>query len=83
MVNSEKSGVVFTVNPINNNRNEIMINSSWGLGEAVVSGIVTPDEYIYNKNSKKIIEKNAGVFHSKFYSKEDQENLLRYWIHII
>ncbi len=60
MVNSEKSGVVFTVNPINNNRNEIMINSSWGLGEAVVSGIVTPDEYIYNKNSKKIIEKNIS-----------------------
>ena len=36
-----------------------------------------------NLASKKIIEKNAGVFHSKFYSKEDQENLLRYWIHII
>ncbi len=43
MVDSEKSGVMFTANPISNNTNEIMINPSWGgLGEAVVSGIVTP-----------------------------------------
>ena len=44
MVDSEKAGVLFTANPVTNNRNEIMINASWGLGEAVVSGIVTPDE---------------------------------------
>ncbi len=51
MVNSEKSGVMFTANPVTNNRNEIMINASWGLGEAVVSGSVTPpDEYIVEKH---------------------------------
>lgn len=42
MVNASKSGVMFTINPINNDPNEIMINASWGLGEAVVSGAVTP-----------------------------------------
>ena len=42
---------MFTANPINNNTNEIMINASWGLGEAVVSGNVTPDEYIVEKNT--------------------------------
>ncbi|WP_456368989.1 phosphoenolpyruvate synthase [Thermococcus sp.] len=57
MVNSEKSGVMFTANPVTNNRNEIMINASWGLGEAVVSGAVTPDEYIVEKGTWKIKEK--------------------------
>ncbi|NJE03538.1 phosphoenolpyruvate synthase [Thermococcus sp. MV11] len=57
MVNSEKSGVMFTANPVTNDRNEIMINASWGLGEAVVSGSVTPDEYIVEKGTWKIKEK--------------------------
>ena len=56
MVNSEKSGVMFTANPVNNASDEIMINASWGLGEAVVSGAVTPDEYIVDKGTKKIKE---------------------------
>ncbi len=60
MVNCEKSGVVFTANPITNDLNEIMINSSWGLGEAVVSGIVTPDEYILNKKDLSILSKNIA-----------------------
>ncbi|WP_077367054.1 phosphoenolpyruvate synthase [Anaerosalibacter sp. Marseille-P3206] len=57
MVNSEKSGVMFTANPVNNNKSEIIINASWGLGEAVVSGSVTPDEYIVNKDDKSIDDK--------------------------
>ena len=60
MVNSEKSGVMFTANPINNSKDEMMINASYGLGEAVVSGIVTPDEYIIDKKTKKVIEKNIA-----------------------
>lgn len=60
MVNSEKSGVMFTANPINSSRDEMMINASYGLGEAVVSGNVTPDEYIIDKNTRKIIEKNIS-----------------------
>ncbi|MGV8075032.1 MAG: PEP/pyruvate-binding domain-containing protein [Syntrophobacteraceae bacterium] len=46
MVASEVSGVMFTGNPINTATDEILITTSWGLGEAVVSGAVTPDEYI-------------------------------------
>jgi len=57
MVNSEKSGVMFTANPISNDPNQIMINASWGLGEAIVSGTVSPDEYIIDKTSKKVVEK--------------------------
>lgn len=61
MVDSEKSGVLFTANPVTNNRDEIMINASWGLGEAVVSGIVTPDEYLVDKQTLRITEKQIAT----------------------
>ena len=60
MVRSEKSGVMFTANPITGNKKELMINASWGLGEAVVSGTVTPDEYIVDKRNKKVVEKHIA-----------------------
>ena len=49
MVDSEISGVMFTANPVTGSRDQMMINASWGLGEAVVSGTVTPDEFIIAK----------------------------------
>lgn len=51
MVNSEKSGVMFTVNP-SNGRDEIIIEACWGLGETLVSGQVTPDVFIVSKNGR-------------------------------
>ncbi|WP_066636573.1 phosphoenolpyruvate synthase [Desulfolucanica intricata] len=55
-----KSGVAFTANPVTGARDEIMINASWGLGEAVVAGIVTPDDYIVKKDSWQIVEKEIS-----------------------
>ena len=49
MVNSEKSGVMFSANPINKSREACMIEAAWGLGEGVVQGIVNPDNYIVKK----------------------------------
>ncbi len=60
MVQSEKSGVMFTVNPVSQKRNEIMIEAAYGLGEVVVSGSVTPDTYIVDKGSFKIISKEIA-----------------------
>jgi pyruvate,water dikinase len=54
VVPADVSGVVFSMNPIMGNRDEIYINSSWGLGEAVVSGLVTPDTYVINKDSMSV-----------------------------
>lgn len=71
MVNSEKSGVMFTANPINNSKDEMMINASWGLGEAVVSGMVTPDEYVIDKKTKTVIEKNIATKKTMVVRKED------------
>ncbi|MCM1388367.1 MAG: PEP-utilizing enzyme [Bacillus sp. (in: Bacteria)] len=50
MVESEKAGVLFTANPVNNNREEMQLNASYGLGEAVVSGKVTADTFICGKD---------------------------------
>lgn len=57
MIESEKSGVLFTANPVMNNSDEIQINASYGLGESVVSGKVTPDTYICTKDG--IIKKTV------------------------
>jgi phosphohistidine swiveling domain-containing protein len=54
MVSSEVSGVMFTANPLTTNTDEIVINASWGLGEAIVSGIVTPDEFILSRRTLKV-----------------------------
>ncbi len=58
MVNSEKSGVMFTVNPTNGN-NETVIEAVWGLGETIVAGEVEPDMYIISKE-RKILSKKTG-----------------------
>lgn len=59
MVESEKAGVLFTVNPVSKKENEMQINASYGLGESVVSGRVTADSYIVDKNGE-IIEVTIG-----------------------
>ena len=59
-INSDVSGVGFSINPINNDYDEAVITSNFGLGESVVGGIITPDEYIVNKISKKIVSKKLG-----------------------
>ena len=60
-INCDISGVGFSINPINNDYDEAVITSNFGIGESVVGGIVTPDEYIVNKITKKIISKKLGT----------------------
>lgn len=57
MFPSEVSGVMFTANPVTSNPDEIFLNASWGLGEAVVSGKVNPDQYIVARPTLTITEK--------------------------
>ncbi len=59
-VDSEIAGVGFSVNPINNDYDEAMFNSNWGLGETVVAGLASPDQITVNKLSKKIIDFQVG-----------------------
>jgi pyruvate,water dikinase len=52
MIGSEVSGIMFTANPITGHRGEAVINASWGLGEAIVSGLVTPDTFTVRKSDR-------------------------------
>ncbi len=61
MVTSDASGVMFTGNPMTTATDEIVINSSWGLGEAVVSGIVNPDTFVLKDNDTlHVLEETLG-----------------------
>jgi pyruvate,water dikinase len=60
MVNSEVAGVLFTINPVTGDPNQIVIEGNYGLGESVVSGAVIPDDYIVDKNTLKIIERRVA-----------------------
>ncbi len=59
-VDSDTAGVAFSINPLNNCYDEALINANYGLGDTVVSGKVTPDTYIADKISMKMIEKKSG-----------------------
>jgi pyruvate,water dikinase len=60
MVNAKVAGVTFTINPVTGEPNQIVIEANWGLGESVVSGSVTPDDYVVDKKTLKIIEKRIA-----------------------
>jgi pyruvate,water dikinase len=59
MVQSEKAGVVFTVDPLYQDPNLLSIETAFGLGEVVVSGQVTPDTYRIDKDKMNIVDKNV------------------------
>lgn len=59
LISSHASGVTFTLEPVSGAKNKVVINASWGLGEAIVSGQVTPDEYVVEKGTFRIIEKHV------------------------
>ncbi|MDH5481377.1 MAG: phosphoenolpyruvate synthase [Candidatus Bathyarchaeota archaeon] len=60
MVNSKAAGVMFTINPVTGDPNQIVIEGNYGLGEAVVSGAVTPDDFIIDKRTMKITERRVS-----------------------
>ena len=57
MVESEVSGVIFTLDPVNGDPSKVIIESSWGLGEALVAGVVRPDRFIVDKGTLQIVHK--------------------------
>ena len=57
LVASDVSAVVFSANPITGNRDEVMINASWGLGESIVGGTVTPDTFIVRKSDLAVVQR--------------------------
>jgi len=61
MIDAAIAGVAFTVNPINKDANQMVIEGAFGLGETVVSGSITPDTHILQKEPLKILETHVGT----------------------
>jgi len=61
MVESDVSGVMFTVDPLTGDKNTTIIEAIYGLGEYIVQGRVTPDQYVVNKRTIEILEKTVGL----------------------
>ncbi len=60
MVQAKAAGILFTANPLNGKRDEVIINAAWGLGEAVVSGAVTPDTVTVNKKNGDLVKRETA-----------------------
>lgn len=59
LIFSHASGVMFTLEPVSGAEDKVVINASWGLGEAIVGGQMTPDEYVVEKGTFRILEKHV------------------------
>ncbi|PIR94954.1 phosphoenolpyruvate synthase, partial [Candidatus Falkowbacteria bacterium CG10_big_fil_rev_8_21_14_0_10_37_6] len=76
MVRSDmgSSGVMFTIDTESGFKNAVLINSIYGLGENIVQGKVSPDEFYYFKPTKKIISKTIGPKKIKMIYSNDHKN---------
>ncbi len=79
MVNSEVAGVLFTLNPINGSKDDIVIEANWGLGETAVSGKSINDLFIINKDPFRIKDRKIGRKHQTFM--QDKEGGAR-WVKV-
>ena len=60
MVDAEVSGVMFTCNPVSGDPSMVAVNASWGLGIAVVSGELTPDDYLVSKVTGEVVRQTVS-----------------------
>ena len=77
MVNSRVSGIIFTINPINGDLSKISIDASYGLGEAVVSGLVTPDTYLVDKVTYDLVKTVVGSKETQCVYREGSSDIVQ------
>lgn len=77
MVNSRVSGIIFTINPVNGDPSKISIDASYGLGEAVVSGLVTPDTFLIDKVTLDIIKTTIGSKETQCVYRENGSDIIQ------
>jgi pyruvate,water dikinase len=61
MVNPDRSGVLFTRDPVQNRLDQMVIEAAYGLGEAVVSGLITPDQYIVDRDDGSLVREHVSI----------------------
>ncbi|MDH4330689.1 MAG: hypothetical protein OEV93_04010 [Candidatus Moranbacteria bacterium] len=71
MVESEVSGIAFTVHPVTEDENQMIIEAGFGLGEAIVSGSITPDSYVIDKRDWSIMDTNISEQERKIVRAKD------------
>lgn len=77
MVASEISGIAFSVHPVTEDYNQLIIEAGYGLGEAIVSGQITPDSYVVEKNPRNILDINVQAQERGMYRAADGGNKWR------
>src|SRR3989338_8858866 len=75
MIESDVSGIAFSVHPVTQDKNQLIIESAYGLGEAIVSVQITPDGYVVEKEPRRIIDENIanqerGLYRINFKDRE-------------
>ena len=60
MVQSDISGICFTVHPVTKDKNQLVIEAGYGLGEAIVGGLITPDTYVIDKKTYNLLDVNIS-----------------------
>ncbi len=85
ILQSDISGVAFTVHPVTEDPNQMIIEAVYGLGEALVSGQVTPDSYIVSKNDMSIMDIHVGTQTKKLVKSEviSHKSEVNEWIELI
>ncbi len=88
MVQSEISGIAFTVHPVTEDYDQMIIEAGYGLGEAIVSGQITPDSYVISKGSMEIMDTYVSsqarqlIRKKSAKSKGDEENTSNEWVNL-
>lgn len=76
-IDSEVAGVAFSLNPLNNDYDEAVVDANWGLGETVVAGEVTPDHWVIDKATGKVAESRIGSKHASLWLQPDGQLVRR------
>ncbi|MFH1790337.1 MAG: PEP/pyruvate-binding domain-containing protein [bacterium] len=74
MIQSDVSGITFTVHPVTEDKDQMIIEAGFGLGEAIVSGQITPDNYIVDKTDMSIIDININAQNKKLIKTDTHSN---------
>ncbi len=77
MVDAEVSGVMFTCNPVSGDPSMVAVNASWGLGEAVVGGEVTPDDYLVSKVTSEVVRETISRKEVQYVPSAEGDDLVR------
>lgn len=77
MVESEKSGIMFSIDPVTNDKSKVTVEAVFGLGEMIVQGAVTPDHYEIDKKTMSITQKSVHIQEKKMVRKGSGNEIIR------